>query len=129
MGFQDETLMMYCDERDMSIRLDNLGYKELVLKDAVAWHQHVNRPGTTGRSLFAPFYSSRNRIYLVHKHSTPFRAYIAAFKTISFASLLILYHLLNNRTIDSDRAVICGTYYGLRGKMNVYPNWLRVKSS
>lgn len=125
-GCQDEVINMYCDERDVAIRLSRLGYYESVIKDAVAWHQHINKDGKSGRSLFAPFYSSRNSIYLIHKHSNIISAIWRSQKTILYQSALIVYHLLKgeyNKT-RFDFTIIIGTIYGLLKKMDSYPLWL-----
>lgn len=125
-GFQDETINMYCDERDVAIRLRKLGYYEVVTKSAVAWHQHINKEGKTGRSLFAPFYSSRNSIYLIYKHSNIINAIWKSQKTILYHVALIVYHLLKgeyNKT-RFDFTIILGTMYGLFKKMDNYPQWL-----
>ena len=130
MGFQDETLIMYCDERDMAIRLYKLGYYEAVTKKAVAWHQHINRPGCISRSLYAPFFSSRNCIYLIRKHSNLFWAINQSVKVIVYMSLLMLYHLLcsgEDHKLRSDKAAIYGTLYGLFLRMETYPKWLSCK--
>lgn len=126
MGYQDELLNMYCDERDMFIRLKKLGFYEAVTKNAVAWHQHQNRPGMSDRSLFAPFFSSRNGIYLIHKHANCFWAWLEFFKVFIYESILVIYHLLKGELNNCkyDRAVIVGSYYGLRKNMITFPNWL-----
>ena len=62
-GFQDENIHMYCDEMDLYIRFDKIGLKEGILKRAIAWHQHVNRPGSCNRPLLATYLSCRNKIY------------------------------------------------------------------
>lgn len=125
-GYQDEVINMYCDERDVAIRLKKLGYYEVVTKNAVAWHQHIDKEGKTGRSLFAPFYSSRNSIYLIHKHSNIISAIWISQKTILYQVALIVYHLLKreyNKT-RFDFTIIIGTVYGLFKKMDSYPQWL-----
>jgi GT2 family glycosyltransferase len=127
MGLQDDAMNMYCDERDMFIRLDKLGYYEAVTINAKAWHQHINRPGYTNRSLFAPFYSSRNGIYLVHKHANLFWAALESVRVLLYEFLLVFYHLINREPekLQFDRAVIAGTCYGLLNIMNSLPRWLR----
>ena len=126
MGLQDETLNMYCDERDMFIRLDKLGYYEAVTIKAKAWHQHINRPGYKTRSVFAPFYSSRNGIYLVRKHTNLFWAILESLRVLLYELLLSVYHFLKREPekIKFDRAVIAGTCYGLFNKMKTFPRWV-----
>ena len=129
MGYQDEKIMMYCDERDVAIRLNRLGYYEAVIKDAIAWHQHVNKVGKVGRSLLAPFYSSRNSIYLILKHSNIIIAICKSFEVIVYNVVLIVYHLFKGQrnSIRYDFTVIMGALYGLFGKMDTYPKWLLSK--
>lgn len=128
-GFQDEIINMYCDERDVAIRLNKLGFYEVVIKDAVAWHQHINYSGKVERSLFAPFYSSRNTIYLIHKHSNFIRAIWKSLKNIVYHIGLIGYHFFKSESnkIKYDITVIAGTIYGLFKNMKSYPKWLTSK--
>lgn len=126
MGFQDESINMYCDERDMAIRLRNIGYCEVVTKSAVAWHQHINKEGKSERSLFAPFYSARNYIYLVRKYSNLLCALWESVLVSLYWMALIIYHLFKGERfkISYDLAVITGTIFGLFRKMNSFPKWL-----
>ena len=126
MGPQDEVLQMYCDERDMAIRLCQLGYYEAVTKNAIAWHQHINRPGASGRSLLTSFYSSRNKIYLIHKHGNYFWALMESIKVIVYELLLVIFHYLKGESnkVVYDRVVITGTVYGFIKMMRKYPRWI-----
>ena len=67
-GFQDEALMMYADEVDMSIRVARLGYRMGATSEAQAWHQHVNPGGKAVRSTSAAFYMGRNPVYIADKY-------------------------------------------------------------
>lgn len=67
-GLQDENLFMYSDEVDMGIRAKKAEYKMYVLKDAVAWHQHLNPPGQKERLPYSDYLIARNKIYLARKH-------------------------------------------------------------
>ena len=67
-GFQDEKLMMYADEVDMSIRVARLGYKMGATSEVQAWHQHVNPGGKAVRSTNAAFFMGRNPVYIARKY-------------------------------------------------------------
>lgn len=68
-GLQDETLFMYGDENDWDVRVKKAGYKLVVCKEALAWHNHF---GVKNRSHLAVFLSVRNAYYLVAKHCRKF---------------------------------------------------------
>lgn len=127
MGYQDENLNMYCDERDMYYRLEKIGYYEAVTRNAIAWHQHINRPGYSDRSLKAPYFSSRNSIYLLHKHASFGNALLCSLRIVAYQSLLFIYHLLsksNRHKTSFDKAVLIGTIHGFHNKMHNIPQWL-----
>lgn len=67
-GFQDEKLVMYADEIDMSIRVARLGYRMGATSKVRAWHQHVNRDGKVQRSTQAAFLMGRNQVYIARKY-------------------------------------------------------------
>ena len=67
-GFQDEKLVMYADEIDMSIRVAHLGYRMGATSKVRAWHQHVNRDGKVQRSTQAAFLMGRNQVYIARKY-------------------------------------------------------------
>ena len=67
-GFQDEKLVMYADEIDMSIRVAHLGYRMGATSRVRAWHQHVNRDGKVQRSTQAAFLMGRNQVYIARKY-------------------------------------------------------------
>ncbi len=72
-GFQDEALMMYADEIDMSIRVASLGYRMGATSKVRAWHQHVNPAGNVQRSMQAAFLMGRNPVYIARKHYSVWR--------------------------------------------------------
>lgn len=67
-GLQDENLFMYSDEVDMGLRAKKVGVKMAVMKDAIAWHQHINPPGNKRRHPFSNYLIARNKVYLGGKH-------------------------------------------------------------
>lgn len=72
-GFQDEALMMYADEVDMSIRVARLGYRMGATTYAQAWHQHVNPCGKAVRSMKAAYFMGRNPVYIARKYYSAWR--------------------------------------------------------
>lgn len=67
-GLQDENLFMYSDEVDTGIRSKLVGYEMGYIKEAKAWHQHINPNNGSVRSFIAPYLINRNKIYLAKKH-------------------------------------------------------------
>lgn len=118
-GFQDENIHMYCDERDMYIRLHKLGYKEGVLCTAKAWHQHIFKPGTTTRSTMASYLTARNRMYITVKHNNSIIAFCEFCRLyFRYTSMLIIAMIKRNSYTDYYRASIKGVINGYKKKMN-----------
>ena len=64
-GEMDESFFVYDEDLDWCLRGRDVGYKVIVLRDAVAYH---NSPGT---KLIRPsriYYGTRNRLILARKH-------------------------------------------------------------
>jgi GT2 family glycosyltransferase len=71
-ALQDERLFMYCDETDWDIRVKRFGYRLVVTKKAMAWHEHVFEKGK-GSNLGSPlsyFLQRRNQLLLVKKYGS-----------------------------------------------------------
>ena len=119
-GFQDESINMYCDELDMAYRLQTMGYKEAIIPQAISWHQHVNYPGSSGRSTRVYYLSSRNHIYIIKKHFGVTSAILYSIKRIFYESTLVLYHLFTFKfsKIPFDWIKIRGVFHGLIGDMS-----------
>lgn len=116
-GPQDEKIYMYQDERDLALRLHQIGYREIIITKAHAWHQHENRPGTSARPMSSAYYSARNRIYVTRKH---FGNYYAFKEFLSFALYtvgLMSYHTLTGQfgKLKYSRTVLKALFDGLRG--------------
>lgn len=110
-GYQDEKLEMYCDEWDMFIRFDKLGYKEGVLASAIAWHQHIARPGSIGlRSYDAFFKSARNHIYITRKYCGVFVSIIDYLYSSFWFFILVVSHI-----IRMDKKKLKMDFFSLKG--------------
>lgn len=118
-GEQDESLWMYQDERDFSIRLKQNGYIEVVTAEAHAWHQHQNRQGKENRPLSASYYSSRNKIYVTEKHFGKPLALIEFTICSGYNIMLMLYHIFRGRFnhLHVDRIVQKGLWHGIIKRM------------
>lgn len=120
LGLQDETLFMYADERDFAIRLKKMGYSEVVIPTAYAWHQHQNKPGTTTRGLYSIYFSSRNQIYITRKHFGLYYAIIEYSINMIYMFMLICYHIIRVRFshLKCDNERIKGLTAGIMNNMN-----------
>lgn len=119
-GYQDEKLEMYCDEWDMFIRFDKMGYKEGVLSSAKAWHQHVARPGSSVQRSFGTYYlAARNHIYITRKHTNSIVAIIDYLFCTSYIIVLIFSHFLRMDLVKlkMDLSSFRGLTVGLIGNM------------
>lgn len=122
-GMQDENLYMYQDERDFAIRLKNAGYKEVVVTDAHAWHQHVNHPNAQGRPLTATYYSARNKIYVTKKHFGGFYATIEFCYNFFYILSLSLSHIVRFQfaKLKYDRIALTAYIDGIWGRLGKVP--------
>lgn len=66
-GF-DERFYMYCEDSDISLRIQEAGYRTVAVRDARAWHFHRENRGDFPFPMQL-FYETRNRFYLVRKHA------------------------------------------------------------
>lgn len=121
-GYQDENIHMYCDERDMYIRFDKLGYKEGVLCSAKAWHQHIFKPGSVKRGNTATYYTLRNRMYITSKHNNKIIS-ISEFIYLytRYVTLLIINAIKNGEFSDLFLSAIKGLKDGFKGDMSKNP--------
>lgn len=116
-GYQDEKIEMYCDEWDMFIRFDKIGYKEGVLASAKAWHQHIARPGAkVPRSYGTLIMAARNHIYVTRKHCGLIIVYIDYVLYSIWLIILVISHIarLDRIKVKMDIASLKGLYSGLR---------------
>lgn len=117
-GLQDERLFMYCDELDWIFRAQKCGYRAVVIKEALAWHNHVNyetkKQKQNLRQSRASFYTFRNRIYLTGKHHGRIKKLRYWAKSTYLFGKLFIRKLLINQTFDSILfAQILGVLYGV----------------
>ena len=113
-GYQDEKLHMYCDERDMYIRFDKLGYKEGVLCTAKAWHQHEYKPGKSVRTPIATYLTVRNRVYITSKYHSSIITLFVGLKFFCLAVLRTVFHtFIRRELLEYDIATLKGVLQGL----------------
>lgn len=117
-GLQDEKIHMYCDERDMFIRFEKLGYREGVLCTALASHEHIFKPGMNRRSTMATYLTARNRVYITAKYSNIFMTVFLFFKLLVRSMINMAKSLLRHREQATNIAQIKGAFHGLIGKMS-----------
>lgn len=116
-GLQDETIFMYCDERDMAYRTKKGGYKEGVTSDAITWHQHIKCPYQT-RRLKSNYLIARNRIYLEKKHFGVFKSFVIAFSTMALSLVFYLRDFFNSSRRIEHTQTMQGVFAGLVGNMS-----------
>lgn len=121
-GFQDESIFMYCDERDMCYRAKLAGFKEGVTSDSVCWHQHKYCP-PVGKRLKSVFLINRNRVYLIKKYKGFFNASICLLWTTIRMSVVLLLHPQNNSVRNNYKQTISGLFCGITGRLNNSNIW------
>jgi hypothetical protein len=66
-GYLDENVFMYCEEPILASQVKSNGYRELYLKEIVAYHQHF--PAQKGSSAKRMVKMAESRIYYLKKYS------------------------------------------------------------
>lgn len=121
-GFQDESIFMYCDERDMSYRSKLAGFKEGVTSRAVCWHQHKYCP-PVGRRLRSVFLTERNKVYLIKKYKGTLAATLNAAWTALRMTAIFLLHPTNSGVKLNYSQTIKGLHNGLIGNLDNSNIW------
>ena len=117
-GLQDEKLFMYSDEVDTGIRARLAGFSLGYIREAVAWHQHINPGGGVMRSTMAPYLICRNKVYLAKKHFGLSRVILVFLFQCANYSRLVIKNLGNCYGRRYYAFGIKGTIAGLLGNMS-----------
>ena len=118
-GLLDETLFMYYEEIDMGMRAKEKGIRMGVSKNAVAWHQHVNKSGSIDRAPYAYYLFSRNNLYLCQKYKG-FTIAILRFIWYTIFSLILLIKrglFFQSKRLKGPLYMIVGACKGIKGDM------------
>jgi GT2 family glycosyltransferase len=109
-GF-DASLFMYGEDCDLCLRIQNLGYQSVAVRDAKAWHWHRQEKGFYPPPYYL-FYNTRNRFYLVKKH-TGFFSFLRLIVRMSFKSLRQIGYFIKKCKFSQAWAYICGLLFGV----------------
>ena len=117
-GLLDSSFYIYFEDSDWCMRAQKMGYKILYNPNAKLWHKtHV----TTGHdSPFYLYFTLRNKILFLHKHSRPSKWLIHLPYFIYFYLRQIVRMSLKWHSIIGTRAVIAGLFDGLRNFTGEY---------
>lgn len=115
-GLQDESIFMYCDERDMSYRAKSAGYKLGVISDAVCWHQHKYCP-PIGKRLKSVFLTERNKIYLIKKYKGILNALLNSLWTIIKSTIVLFIHPFSSQVRFNYKQTVLGVCNGICGRL------------
>jgi GT2 family glycosyltransferase len=123
-GGMDERLAMYYEDTDFAARARAMGYRLLYEPSAVIYHREGGSGGGK-ESPFKHYYATRNRPYLVRKHSGRLRyaAFTAYFLTTRLARMA-LYALRGNRALLRAQCLALRDFYGDRMGMTYTPEEL-----
>ena len=119
-GLLDERFFMYYEETDWLRQARDRGYRLLYRPEAVIYHRESASSGPPGAGWMTPFkhyYATRNRLYLVRKHSSSRGAYalFTAYFLAGRLAYLALY--LVRRRPRLARALVRGVLDYYRGRM------------
>jgi GT2 family glycosyltransferase len=121
-GGMDERLAMYYEDTDFAARARAMGYGLLYEPSAVIYHREGGSGGGK-ESPFKHYYATRNRPYLVRKHSNAAR--YAAFSAYFLATRLAriaLYAVRGNRPLLRAQLLALRDFYGGRMGMTYSPS-------
>ena len=116
-GPLDERFFMYYEETDFLRRALDQGYRQLYVPEAVIYHRESGSSGGGWMTPFKHYYATRNRPYLVRKHTTSqwryarFTVYFLATRAVH----AIRYALSGQRTML--KALLLGVLHYYRGRM------------
>ena len=116
-GPLDERFFMYYEETDFLRRARQRGYRLLYVPEAVVYHQESASSGGGWMTPFKQYYATRNRLYLVRKH-TRSRVRYALFTLYFWATrlpYLVRYVVLGQRVML--KAMTLGMLHYYRGRM------------
>jgi len=119
-GLLDERFFMYYEETDWLRQARGRGYRLLYRPEAVIYHRESASSGPPGEGWMTPFkhyYATRNRLYLVKKHSTS-RGACALFTAYFLTGRLfyLAWHLVRGQPRLA-RALVRGVLDYYRGRM------------
>jgi GT2 family glycosyltransferase len=116
-GPLDERFFMYYEETDFLRRALDRGYRLRYIPQAVVYHRESASSGGGWMTPFKHYYATRNRLYLVKRHS-PSRLRFALFTLYFWATRLpyVLRYLLS-RDWKMLRAMLLGMLHYYRGRM------------
>jgi GT2 family glycosyltransferase len=117
LGLLDERFFMYYEETDWIPKALDQGYRLRYLPAAVIYHRESGASGGGWMTPFKHYYATRNRLYLMKKHS-PSRWRYALF-TAHFLATRLIYiasHLAHARW-GMARAMALGVLHYYRGRM------------
>jgi GT2 family glycosyltransferase len=117
-GFQDEALFMYGDERDMFIRAEKAGYNEGVTKEALSWHQHVCDKDKKPQLPIIYYLQGRNRIYLAKKHYGINHMIIEAIYGLFVQTIIFIKYIYRKNMRNRYYSYCKGLFAGIKGNMN-----------
>ena len=112
-GPLDERFFMYYEETDFIRKALDKGYRLLYVPEAVIYHQESGSSGAGWMNPFKQYYASRNRLYLVRKHTTSRLRY--AFFTLYFWAARLAH--LPLYLVPKQRALVRAQ---LRGMLHYY---------
>lgn len=113
-GEFDEALFMYCEDSDMSLRIQQAGYRTVAVRDSRVWHYHrENRGGIIPP--YEVFYITRNQLYFVRKHHGGQMWLWAGCRAMCSLPRRLLFYLRRGQWSQA-WAYVCGIWCGMAAR-------------
>ena len=117
-GPPDETLFMYYEDVEWSLRTRTRGWEAVVVPRAVVYHD-VDRHGARRRfSPRAVYYLTRNRLLLARRTGSPAAALPS---TVAWGLRQVVKAIAWRSSRATARALVCGVRDGVHGRTGVMP--------
>ena len=119
-GLLDETFFMYAEDIDFIARAVSAGFRVTFVPDAVVYHRESASSGGHGSPLTV-YYTTRNRLYLMHKHQKDRRILLFFLVYFTATRLVVAARYLVQGRRPQIKALWAGITDYCRGRMGRAP--------
>ena len=114
-GFQDESLFMYCDENEFFLRVSAAGYRIMATSKALSSHFHIFTEGTKNDNSLAWFYINRNHLLVCKQYRSFKMAFVLFLKRFFYNGIKYTVSFLKDKTPKKIYYYYLGLIHGILG--------------